>query len=83
MSQAAKKCTTSATALQLHDELEEKASKLSCLLKLLYAEGGESFRQCSVTIQDQVLWLASDIADEIVELLAAKGARPLANGGEG
>ena len=55
-------------ALESADMLANKAFQLSGLLSVLYGESGESFRNLNDEIQDAVLWLASDMANEVREL---------------
>jgi hypothetical protein len=58
---------------------DNKAAQLAALLNLTYGGGGEAFRNMSIQLQDNVLWLAADMATELVDLLrvacddAAKG----------
>lgn len=50
------------------DELNTKTSQLSALLHTLYGHGWESFRSYNETIQENVLWLASDLASDVDKL---------------
>lgn len=70
--------TTTTDATAQRTRLEVKAEQLSSLLCILRGEGGESFRTYSDEIQENVLWLASDLADEVRELACAVDT---ANGG--
>jgi|GEM_PF-4986544 len=46
-----------------------RAAQLSALLGLTYGSSGVEFRNCTDSLQDNVLWLASTLADELVDLL--------------
>lgn len=52
------------------DTLSKKAAQLSALLSLTIGSCGESFRDTSDSIQENVLWLAAELARE-VEMLSA------------
>ena len=45
--------------------LKQRARKLSSLLTLICRADGDSFESLSPTDRENVLWLASDLADEI------------------
>lgn len=60
-----------------------RASQLSALLLLTIGEGGDHFRNCSDDIQENVLWLAQGLAEELKELLSLvrEEGRQLPKGG--
>ena len=47
------------------DRLRMRAVQLSSLMTIITGNGRESFVSWNGTIQENVLWLASDMADEI------------------
>lgn len=48
------------------------AHQLYSLTAILYGEGGESFRNYSHDIQDGVLWLVHDLAEQVMKLSFGK-----------
>lgn len=62
---AAKVPTRDGQMLAAVDRLDTLAAQASSLSAILYGVGGEVFRTYSDTIQDNVLWLLSDITHEI------------------
>ncbi|MGB7192896.1 MAG: hypothetical protein WBD81_05505 [Collimonas pratensis] len=60
-----------------------RASQLSALLLLTIGEGGDHFRNCSDDTQENVLWLAQGLAEELKELLSLvrEEGRQLPKGG--
>ena len=50
-------------------ELESRAAQLSSLLLLLYGNGSEAFNALHQSDRDNILWLASDLASEINDLV--------------
>lgn len=48
---------------------EKKATQLAALLQLTHGADDEGFKGYAAHIQDSVLWLASDLASELKELL--------------
>jgi hypothetical protein len=51
-----------------HDQLSMRAAQLSALLHTLLGEGHEHFQGLNKELQNNVLWLASSLADEIDEI---------------
>lgn len=51
------------------DYASMRAAQLNALLHLTYGAGGDEFRKWSNEIQDNVMWLASTLADEIEHLI--------------
>ena len=49
--------------------LENIAAQLSSLLMLIYGNGMEAFNCLHETHRDQILWLASDLACEINDII--------------
>lgn len=54
---------------KVRDYTDMRAAQLSALLKLTVGEVGNEFRESSCEVQDNVMWLASTLADEMVDLL--------------
>lgn len=50
-------------------KLENRTAQLSSLLFHLYGVGGKSFNTLSEKDRDNILWLASDLAAEINDLV--------------
>ena len=50
-------------------ELESRSAQLSSLLVLLYGNGSESFNALHQSDRDNILWLASDLACEINDMI--------------
>ena len=50
-------------------ELENKSSQLASLLLLVHGVGFDSFNSLAGADRDNVLWLASDLAHKIKELV--------------
>lgn len=57
--------TKTPRALDKASRLGSLTAQASSLSALLYGEGGETFRNYNDTIQDNVLWLLSDLLREI------------------
>lgn len=51
------------------DYASMRAAQLAALLQITYGGGGESFRNYSDSIQDDVLWLAAGLAEELKKLI--------------
>ncbi len=51
------------------DRATQLANQLEAMLVHAYGTGGEAFRGMSDEIQDNYLWLAADLAAEMVKLL--------------
>lgn len=51
------------------DYASMRAGQLHGLLTLLYGAGGDSFREYSDTVQENVLWLAANLAGELEHLI--------------
>jgi hypothetical protein len=45
--------------------LEDRCAQLSALLQLIHGQGCDAFNGLSEIQRDNILWLASDLADEI------------------
>jgi hypothetical protein len=54
---------------EAQDRADMRAAQLSALLSLTCGDSGAEFRNCIDSVQDNVMWLASTLADELVELL--------------
>jgi hypothetical protein len=50
------------------DLLEKKSSQLQSLLKCCYGDCSEWFDAIGAVHRDHVMWIASDLADEVTEL---------------
>ncbi|CAJ0699220.1 hypothetical protein [Ralstonia wenshanensis] len=59
------------------DELNKHAAQLSALLATISGGGFQAFKECVEEVQDNTLWLASDLANKIRD-----GLLPLASGSE-
>lgn len=53
------------------DKLCALSTQLSALLRMIYGEGGEAFRNKSDALQDSFLWACGDMASEIARLVDA------------
>ena len=47
------------------DELDKHAAQLSALLATISGGGFQAFKDCAEEVQDNALWLASDLANRI------------------
>ena len=56
------------------DHLNMRAAQLRSLLLLTYGNQGETFRDLRPDIQDEVMWLASTLADEVFMLAGLEGS---------
>lgn len=58
------------------DELNKHAAQLSALLATISGGGFQAFKECVEEVQDNTLWLASDLANKIRDglLLLASGS---------
>ena len=50
------------------DILENKVSQLQSLLSCCYGDGGEWFEVIGARHRDNIMWIASDLADEVGRL---------------
>lgn len=50
-------------------DLENKSSQLTSLLRLIYGNGFNTFNALADKDKDNILWLASDLAEKINELV--------------
>ena len=60
--------SNAAQLIEKIDDFHTKSGQLRCLLTVLYGEGGDAFRNKNEEIQDNVIWLAADLATEVHEL---------------
>jgi DNA/RNA-binding domain of Phe-tRNA-synthetase-like protein len=56
---------TPATRAHVPLALEDRAAQLSSLLQLVHGQGCEAFNGLSEVQRDNILWLASDLAEDI------------------
>lgn len=49
--------------------LEDKSTQLASLLRLIYGNGFNSFNALLDSDKDNILWIASDLAEKINELV--------------
>ena len=54
--------------LDASDILENKVSQLQSLLSCCYGDGGEWFEVIGARHRDNIMWIASDLADEVGRL---------------
>ncbi|EIN02294.1 hypothetical protein WQE_04877 [Paraburkholderia hospita] len=50
------------------DAISNKAVQLAALLNMCYGNGFENFKDMTDEVQGNVLWLASDLAEQIVNV---------------
>lgn len=56
------------SAFDLRDQLDARLSQLSAMLTMLCGAGFEGFAQHNQTVQSNILWCCSSLADEAQEL---------------
>jgi hypothetical protein len=54
--------------LDASDILENKVSQLQSLLSCCYGDGGEWFEVIGARHRDNIMWIASDLANEVARL---------------
>jgi hypothetical protein len=63
--------------IDAHDRLAMRTAHLSALLHIIMGEGCDHFQNLGEQLQNDALWLASSLADEIDEIVKSCAAMPV------